>query len=87
MKPGDPRREGRGDGDGTGREGGADGWEGGIDVMPLMKWVHRHSMAWKGCRIGNPSEARYNQLVNQYFISTRLFFRLVKAMVADDQIN
>ena len=49
--------------------------------------AYRHSMAWKGCRIGNPSEARYNQLVNQYFISTRLFFRLVKAMVADDQIN
>ena len=72
---------------GKGQEGGTDGWEGGIDVMPLMKWVHRHSMAWKGCRIGNPSEARYNQLVNQYFISTRLFFRLVKAMVADDQIN
>ena len=49
------------------REGRTDGWEGGIDVMPLMKWVHRHSMAWQGCRIGNPSEARYNQLVNQYF--------------------
>ena len=37
---------------GKGQEGGTDGWEGGIDVMPLMKWVHRHSMAWKGCRIG-----------------------------------
>ena len=28
---------------------------GGRDVMSLMKWVH---MAWKGCIIGNPSEAR-----------------------------
>ena len=57
---------------------------GGRAVMSLMKWVH---MAWKGCIIRNPSEARYNQLVNQYFISTRFFLRLVKAMVADDQIN
>ena len=34
VKPGDPRREGRGDGEGT---GGTDGWEGGRDVMQLMK--------------------------------------------------
>ena len=81
MKPGDPRRVGRGDGEGT---GGRDGRMGGRAVMSLMKWVH---MAWKGCIIGYPSEARYNQLVNQYFISTRFFLRLVMAMVADDQIN
>ena len=29
VKPGDPRREGRGDGElGKGRDGGTDGWEG-----------------------------------------------------------
>ena len=38
-----------------GREERTDGREGGSDVMALMKWVH---MAWKGCIIGNPSEAR-----------------------------
>ena len=65
-----------------GREGRTDGREG--CEVTYEKWVH---MAWKGCIIRNPSEARYNQLVNQYFISTRFFFRLVKAMVADDQIN
>ena len=34
--------------------GGRDGWEGGRDVMAIIKWVH---MAWNGCIIGNSSEA------------------------------
>ena len=49
------------------REGGREGErEGGREGgMAIMKWVY---MAWKGCIVGNPSEARYNQPVNQYFL-------------------
>ena len=56
MKPGNSRREGGKKGGMGGREGrikggtgGRDQWEGGRDVMAIMKWVH---MAWNGCIIG-----------------------------------
>ena len=34
--------------------------------MAIMKWVH---MAWNGCIMGNPSEARYpaSVIINQTY--------------------
>ena len=43
MKPGNLRREG---GKKGGREGGTDGWDGGRDVMAIIKWVHNYGIEW-----------------------------------------